>query len=53
MEVPVAATAAFGGAIRLLHLHLDGVLEQPLAHYLAETQEAAWRAIAMTPADRP
>ncbi len=41
----VAATAAFGGAIRMIQLHLDGVLEQPLSHYLAQTQECAWRAI--------
>jgi AcrR family transcriptional regulator len=50
MEVPVAATAAFGGAIRLLHLYLDGVLDRPLSHYLAETQQASWRAIALAPA---
>lgn len=46
IEVPVAATAVFGGAIRLLHLHLDGVLEEPLSRYLASMQDAAWRAIA-------
>ncbi|WP_026279766.1 TetR/AcrR family transcriptional regulator [Thioalkalivibrio sp. ALJ16] len=46
IEVPVAATAAFGGTIRLLQLHLDGVLEAPLSRYLASMQEAAWRAIA-------
>lgn len=50
MEVPVAATAAFGGAIRLLHLYLDGALDRPLSHYLAETQQASWRAIALAPA---
>ncbi|WP_018868760.1 MULTISPECIES: TetR/AcrR family transcriptional regulator [unclassified Thioalkalivibrio] len=49
IEVPVAATAAFGGAIRLLHLHLDGVLEKPLSRYLASMQDAAWRAIASDP----
>jgi hypothetical protein len=37
--------AAFGGAIRMIQLHLDGVLEQPLPHYLTQTQECAWRAI--------
>jgi AcrR family transcriptional regulator len=41
----VATTAAFGGAIRMIQLHLDGVLEQPLGHYLAQTQDSAWRAI--------
>lgn len=41
----VAATAAFGGAIRMIQLYLDGVLEQQLKHYLTQTQECAWRAI--------
>lgn len=49
IEVPVAATGAFGGPIRLLHLHLDGVLEEPLPRYLAPMQDAAWRAIASDP----
>jgi AcrR family transcriptional regulator len=49
IEIPVAATAAFGGAIRLIHLHLDGVLEEPLSFYLASMQDAAWRAIASDP----
>ncbi|WP_018935046.1 TetR/AcrR family transcriptional regulator [Thioalkalivibrio sp. ALJ24] len=49
MEVPVAATVAFGGAIRLLHLYLDGVLDRPLSDFLPDMQEAAWRAIAMDP----
>ena len=51
IEVPVAATAAFGGAIRLLHLHLDGVLEKPLSHYLQSVQDTTWRAIARSDAD--
>ncbi|WP_019624516.1 TetR/AcrR family transcriptional regulator [Thioalkalivibrio thiocyanoxidans] len=46
IEIPVAATAAFGGAIRLVHLHLDGVLEQPLLRYLTSMQDTAWRAVA-------
>ncbi|WP_019626283.1 TetR/AcrR family transcriptional regulator [Thioalkalivibrio sp. ALJT] len=49
IEVPVAATAAFGGTIRLLQLHLDGALEAPLSRYLMSMQEAAWRAIAREP----
>lgn len=45
LDPRVAVEAAFGGAIRMIQLHLDGVLEQPLPHYLTQTQECAWRAI--------
>jgi AcrR family transcriptional regulator len=42
----VASAVVFGGAIRLLHLALDGVLARPIATYLEETVEAGWRGIA-------
>ncbi len=45
LDPQVAVEAAFGAALRLIQQHLDGVLEQPLPHYLAQTQECAWRAI--------
>lgn len=41
----VAAAALYGGALRLVLLRLDGVLEQPLPHYLDEISEAGWRAV--------
>jgi len=41
----VAATAMFGGALRMMNLHLDGVLERPLADYLDQVVECAWRAV--------
>ncbi|MGM0452846.1 MAG: TetR/AcrR family transcriptional regulator [Thermodesulfobacteriota bacterium] len=46
IEAPVASAALFGGAIRLIHLRLDGVLEKPLPDYIAETWQCAWRAVA-------
>jgi len=42
----VASAAVFGGAIRLLHLALDGVLARPIGSYLEEIAEAGWRGIA-------
>lgn len=43
MESYVAATALFGGAIRLVYLRLDGVLPKPLPEYLDAAWECAWR----------
>ena len=45
MEPWVAATAMFGGALRMMNLQLDGVLERPLTDYLDEVVECAWRGI--------
>ena len=42
----VAAVAIFGGAIRLIFLRLDGVLENPLPSYLEECWECAWKGVA-------
>ena len=41
----VAAVTIFGGAIRLIFLRLDGVLDNPLPAYLEECWECAWRAV--------
>lgn len=41
----VASAVVFGGAIRLLHLALDGVLSRPTASYLEEIAEAGWRGV--------
>lgn len=41
----VAAVTIFGGAIRLVFLNLDGVLEKPLVTYLEECWECAWRGV--------
>ncbi|MGE4502211.1 MAG: TetR/AcrR family transcriptional regulator [Thiomicrospira sp.] len=49
MDVMVAASIAFGSVLRLMQLHLDGVLEKPLMDYLDELLAACWRAIAVEP----
>ncbi|MGD2118812.1 MAG: TetR/AcrR family transcriptional regulator [Chromatiales bacterium] len=45
MQPWVAATAMFGGALRMMNLQLDGVLEQPLTDCLDEVVDCAWRGI--------
>lgn len=45
MEAWVAATAMFGGALRMMNLQLDGVLNQPLSNYLDEVMDCAWHGI--------
>lgn len=45
MEPWVAATTMFGGALRMMNLQLDGVLERPLSDYLDEVVNCAWRGI--------
>ncbi|SDO66365.1 TetR/AcrR family transcriptional regulator [Desulforhopalus singaporensis] len=45
MDPLVAAVAVFGGAIRLIFLELDGVLENPLRSYLHECWQCAWRSV--------
>ena len=45
MDISVAAVAIFGGAIRLIFLRLDGVLEYPLPHYFEECWGCAWRGV--------
>jgi len=43
---PTVATAnLFGGAMRLIQLKLDGVLQKDLATYLDDTWQCAWRAV--------
>lgn len=45
MEPWVAATTMFGGALRMMNLQLDGVLERSLPDYLDEVVNSAWRGI--------
>jgi hypothetical protein len=45
IEPWVAATAMFGGALRMMNLKLDDVLTQPLSFYLDEVVECAWLGI--------
>ncbi len=45
LDPDIAATSVFGGAIRLIHLHLDGVLGRELAECLDECWQCAWRSV--------
>ena len=45
-DVLVASTCLFGGAIRMITSHLDGILEKPLADYLDDVWACSWRAVA-------
>lgn len=46
MDEIVAAAAVFGGALRMIQLRLDGILEKPLTDYQDEIWTTAWRSIA-------
>ena len=46
MDPVVAATAVFGGALRMINLRLDGILEKALPVYLDEVWQCAWRSVA-------
>ena len=43
----IAASAVFGGALRLIQLRLDGVLDMPLPETLDEIWQCAWRSVAV------
>jgi TetR/AcrR family transcriptional regulator, repressor of fatR-cypB operon len=45
MDDMVAAASVFGGALRLISLRLDGVIEQPLENYFNETWRCAWQSV--------
>ena len=45
MDPWVAASAMFGGALRMMNLSLDGVLDKELDRYLDEVVECGWRAV--------
>ncbi|MCW9058546.1 MAG: TetR/AcrR family transcriptional regulator [Gammaproteobacteria bacterium] len=46
LEPIVAAASVFGGALRLIQLRLDGILDKPLPDYLEEIWACAWRSVA-------
>lgn len=45
MDAMVAAASVFGGALRMISLRLDGVLERPLDVHLEEVWSSAWRSV--------
>jgi len=46
IDVMVASTCLFGGALRMITARLDGVLPRPLPEYLDEVWDSSWRAVA-------
>jgi len=46
MDVLVASTCLFGGAIRMITSRLDGIVDKPLDEYLDEVWACSWRAVA-------
>lgn len=49
----VAASSIFGGAIRLVHLRLDGVIEQPLPELYDQLVESIWQGMATASFTKP
>jgi AcrR family transcriptional regulator len=47
MDTLVAASSMFGGALRMINLRLDGILERPLDEYLDEIWSCAWRSVCL------
>ncbi|WP_428605840.1 TetR/AcrR family transcriptional regulator [Sedimenticola sp.] len=43
----VVAATVFGGAIRMIHLRLDGVIKTPLPHYYDEVIACMWGGLAI------
>lgn len=46
LDVMVATSCLFGGAIRLINARLDGVLAEPLPGRMESVWECAWRSVA-------
>lgn len=47
MDPMICAASVFGGAIRLIHLRLDGLVDKPLTECLQDTWICAWRSVAV------
>lgn len=45
MDVMVASTCLYGGAIRMVTSYLDGLIEKPLTSYLDDIWTCSWRAV--------
>jgi AcrR family transcriptional regulator len=46
MDVMVASTCVFGGAIRMITSRLDGLIEKSLSSYVDDVWACSWRAVA-------
>ena len=47
MEPPIASALIFGGALRLIHLRLEGVFDGLLPDCAAEVWQCAWRSVSI------
>lgn len=47
-DLRVATASVFGSAIRMIHLRLDGVIEEPLTVYLDEILEGVWQGMRLS-----
>ncbi|HID48568.1 MAG TPA: TetR/AcrR family transcriptional regulator [Chromatiales bacterium] len=45
LDPMVAASSVFGGALRMINLRLDGILERPLQDYLDQIWRCAWQSV--------
>ncbi len=48
----VVASTIFGGAIRMIHLRLDGIIEQPLTRFYDELIDCTWQGLMPAPIPR-
>lgn len=46
MDATLAAACLFGGALRMIHLRMDGVIAAPLMDHFDEVWRCSWRAVA-------
>lgn len=46
MDPMVCAASLYGGAIRLIHLRLDGLIDKPVTESLQDVWSCAWRSVA-------
>jgi hypothetical protein len=44
-NITVATACVFGGAIRMLHQRLDGIIKEPLSSYVDEVVESTWQGV--------
>ncbi|MET0089717.1 MAG: TetR/AcrR family transcriptional regulator [Candidatus Thiodiazotropha sp.] len=49
----VLAASVFGGAIRMIHLRLDGVIKKPLTFYYEELIDCTWQGLLADAAPTP
>ncbi len=47
-DVLAVSSCLFGGAIRMITLSLDGILDKPLKNYLDDVWVCSWKAVAAT-----